>query len=72
MLLVIVPMLAASASAYSLGAMHAPHLLRGGSRAADAVTMSAYDYTLPDLSGSPVDLSEYKGKVALLVNVASK
>ena len=29
-------------------------------------------YTLKDIKGSPVELSKYKGKVVLLVNVASK
>src|SRR5947209_10402568 len=29
-------------------------------------------YTLKDMKGNPVELSKYKGKVVLLVNVASK
>ena len=31
-----------------------------------------YDYTLNDIAGNPVSLSKYKGKVLLMVNVASK
>src|SRR5579862_4279863 len=33
---------------------------------------SVYDFTLNSITGQPVSLSEYKGKVLLLVNVASK
>jgi glutathione peroxidase len=33
---------------------------------------SVYDFTLPSIDGSPSPLSAYKGKVLLLVNVASK
>lgn len=33
---------------------------------------SVYDFTLPSIDGQPVPLSAYKGKVLLLVNVASK
>jgi glutathione peroxidase len=31
-----------------------------------------YDFTMPSIDGSPTPLSEYKGKVVLVVNVASK
>src|SRR5271166_2134337 len=31
-----------------------------------------YDYTLPSIDGKPAPLDQYKGKVLLLVNVASK
>jgi glutathione peroxidase-family protein len=31
-----------------------------------------YTFTLPDIDGTPISLSEYKGKVVLIVNVASK
>ena len=34
--------------------------------------MSLYDYSLHTLSGDDLDLSQFKGKVALFVNVASK
>ncbi len=31
-----------------------------------------YDFTLPSIDGTPMPLADYKGKVLLLVNVASK
>jgi glutathione peroxidase len=34
--------------------------------------MSFYDLTANSLAGKPVDLSQYRGKVALVVNVASE
>ncbi len=41
--------------------------------AAMALTPSTiYSFTLPDIDGKPVALSTYKGKVLLVVNVASK
>ncbi|CAN0846528.1 Probable phospholipid hydroperoxide glutathione peroxidase 6, mitochondrial [Linum grandiflorum] len=33
---------------------------------------SIYDFTVKDIKGNDVSLSEYKGKVLLIVNVASK
>jgi len=33
---------------------------------------SIYDFTLPSIDGKPAPLSNYKGKVILLVNVASR
>lgn len=36
-----------------------------------AKTTSLYDFTLNDIDGKPVNLSQYKGKVLLLVNTAS-
>jgi glutathione peroxidase len=33
---------------------------------------SVYNFTLPSIDGEPVSLSSYKGKVILLVNVASR
>ncbi len=33
---------------------------------------SVYDFTLPSIDGADASLSQYKGKVLLLVNVASK
>lgn len=33
---------------------------------------SIYDFTLNSITGQPVSLSQYKGKVVLLVNVASR
>lgn len=37
-----------------------------------SVSGSAYDYTFETLDGRPLPLSEYKGKVILVVNTASK
>lgn len=31
-----------------------------------------YDFTLPDIDGKPMPLSDFKGKVVLMVNVASQ
>lgn len=33
---------------------------------------SIYDFTLPSIDGKPVPLADYKGKVILVVNVASR
>jgi glutathione peroxidase len=33
---------------------------------------SIYDFTLPSIDGKPMPLAEYKGKVILVVNVASR
>jgi glutathione peroxidase len=33
---------------------------------------SVYDFTLPSIDGKPAPLSDYKGKVILMVNVASR
>ena len=40
--------------------------------AAGGNVTSLYDLTVPSLAGAPVNLSTYKGKVTLVVNVASK
>src|SRR5213082_924121 len=37
-----------------------------------AMAASIYDYTLKTIDGAPAPLSSYKGKVVLLVNVASQ
>jgi glutathione peroxidase len=34
--------------------------------------MGAFDFEANDITGKPVDLSQYKGKVLLIVNTASK
>lgn len=34
--------------------------------------MSTYDFKAADISGQPIDLAQYKGKVLLIVNTASK
>ena len=44
-----------------------------GLMAASAVAASSvYDFTLKSIDGKPAPLSEFKGKVVMLVNVASK
>jgi glutathione peroxidase len=43
-------------------------LLSGGA----AMSQSLYDFTMNDIEGKPVPLGEFEGKVALVVNVASK
>jgi len=40
--------------------------------AATTTPKGVYDFTLDSIDGSPVSLSSYKGKVLMLVNVASK
>jgi glutathione peroxidase len=40
--------------------------------AAEEKKMSPLQFTLKDIKGNPVELSKYKGKVVLFVNVASK
>ncbi len=39
---------------------------------AEADQMSIYDFTMKDINGKDVKLGQYKGKVLLIVNVASK
>ncbi len=34
--------------------------------------MSIYDYTVKDAEGKDISLKEYKGKVLLIVNTATK
>jgi len=41
-------------------------------RAEDKSDKSVYGFTMKDIDGKSVDLSQYKGKVSLVVNVASK
>src|SRR4051794_18918481 len=47
-------------------------LCAANARAEDAKDKSVYGFTMKDIDGKPVDLSQYKGKVSLVVNVASK
>ncbi|GMY32400.1 probable glutathione peroxidase 2 isoform X1 [Fagus crenata] len=42
------------------------------SMAEDTTSKSLYDFTVKDIRGNDVSLSEYSGKVLLIVNVASK
>jgi glutathione peroxidase len=40
--------------------------------AGSAVAATIYDFTLPSIDGKPMPLAEFKGKVVLVVNVASR
>src|SRR6267378_6688027 len=40
--------------------------------AGSAVASNIYDFTLPSIDGRPMPLADFKGKVVLVVNVASK
>ena len=37
-----------------------------------AVAANIYDFTLPSIDGKPMPLADFKGKVVLVVNVASR
>ena len=56
------------AVAMGLGSVDAAQ--QGATRMA-AKASSVYDFTLNDIDGTPVSLSQYKGKVVMLVNTAS-
>lgn len=43
-----------------------------GMNASDTAAKSIYDFKMVDIEGKTVSLEEYKGKVVLIVNVASK
>ena len=47
---------------FGLTAIHSPAASSGG----------VYDYTLPGADGTSVSLAQYKGKITLLVNIATK
>lgn len=47
-------------------------LLATAVMAASATADSAYDFTVTDIDGKKIDLSQYRGKVVLVVNVASQ
>src|SRR3954469_12943867 len=47
-------------------------LFAASARAEDPKDKSVYGFSMKDIDGKQVDLSQYKGKVALVVNVASK
>ncbi len=40
--------------------------------AASALAANIYDFTLPSIDGKPMPLADFKGKVVLVVNVASR
>ena len=47
-------------------------VLAGGKAASGAVGPSIYDFTMKDIDGKPVRLADFRGKVVLVVNVASR
>jgi glutathione peroxidase len=68
------PLLALAAMAFTLTACGAPKTMidKNQLHAAPADGGKLYSFSLPDIDGKPVSLEQYKGKVLLLVNVASK
>jgi glutathione peroxidase len=56
----------------TLTALTALPWLTGPALAQDTKPMSVLDFTVNDIDGKPVNLSQYKGKVLLLVNTASQ
>ncbi len=44
----------------------------GSARAESGSAQTFYDFTVKDIAGDDVDLSKYKGKVCMVVNVASR
>ena len=42
------------------------------SNTADSYTLNAYDFRFKDIDGNNLNFKDYKGKVLLIVNVASK
>jgi len=47
-------------------------LIAGGGALGEAAVTNIYDFTMRDIDGKDVSLSAFKGKVLLIVNVASK
>ncbi len=47
-------------------------VLAGAGEKPEGVSMSVYDFEMKDIDGKTVKLSTYKGKVLMIVNVASK
>src|SRR5262245_21967754 len=49
-----------------------PVISRGADSAASTQPVTPLDYTMKDIYGNDKNLADYKGKVVLMVNVASK
>jgi glutathione peroxidase len=47
-------------------------VLGAGRSGSDPGARAIYDFTMNDIDGKPVNLAEFKGKVVLVVNVASR
>lgn len=64
--------LAIGAVLYSVGPLGLPEARAGlEGTAMTAKSPTLYDFTMNDIDGKPVNLSQYKGKVLLVVNTAS-
>jgi glutathione peroxidase len=61
----------AKSTSFSLLSLSSDHSLPANAMNEPKLS-SIYDATMKDIDGKPVKLSEYKGKVLLIVNVASK
>ena len=64
--LLALPIVAAAGAAYKLGFILDP------SPSAPPAEKSVYEFTMRDIDGKDVKLNTYKGKVVMIVNVASK
>lgn len=52
--------------------LNKPNHCRSGNRRTGGFLMKVYDFTVKDDNGSEVSLSEYEGKVLMIVNTATK
>ncbi|HTM45623.1 MAG TPA: glutathione peroxidase [Polyangiaceae bacterium] len=56
----------------TLGCNQTPPPVKASERTAPMTTQSVYDFSLNTIDGAPLSLAQYKGKVLLIVNVASE
>ena len=54
------------------GSGHAAGVEQPAAAGKEALVKSIYDFTVKDIDGKDVSLGQYKGKVVMIVNVASK
>jgi glutathione peroxidase len=57
---------------HALGCTRTPAPTKVDERTAPVTTQTAYDFSLNTIDGAPLSLAQYKGKVLLIVNVASE
>jgi len=62
----------AAGTAQTRGNRQTRHFFGGGGDKPKSSAESIYDFTVKDIDGNDVSLDRYKGKVCLIVNVASK
>jgi glutathione peroxidase len=72
MMLTISTVAAASAAALMFAAVTPPAVLARSGREGNAPPASVLDFTMKNIDGKDVPLSTYRGKVILIVNVASE